>query len=58
MSAGNDIRKTSDNFYAALNTTLNRNWTTHGECMVTYSRRLHDAPTAGTEFEWEQIRVS
>ena len=52
MSAENDIRKASDNFYPAFNTTLNRNWTTHGGCMVTQSRHLHNAPRC-----WDRIRV-
>ena len=58
MSPEKDIRKTSDKFYAALNSILNGDWSPMADV---WSRRpevsaMH--PPGGTQVGWDEIRAS
>jgi SnoaL-like protein len=58
MNAENDIRKASDKFYAALNSTLNGDWTLMAEVWSRNPDVSTMHPARGTEVGWDEIRAS
>jgi ketosteroid isomerase-like protein len=58
MSAENDIRKASDNFYAALNSTLNGDCTPMADVWSRNPEVSAMHPVGGTEIGWGEIRAS
>jgi hypothetical protein len=58
MSAEEDIRKASDKFYAALNSTLNGDWTPMADVWSRNPDVSTMHPPGGTEVGWDEIRAS
>jgi hypothetical protein len=58
MSAENDIRKASDKFYAALNSTLNGDCTPMADVWSRNPEVSAMHPIGGTEIGWGEIRAS
>ena len=58
MGAENDIRKASDKFYAALNSTLNGDWTPMSDVWSRNPDVSTMHPVGGTEIGWDEIRAS
>ena len=58
MSAENDIRKASDKFYAALNSTLNGDCTPMADVWSRNPEVSAMHPVGGTEIGWGEIRAS
>ena len=58
MSIENDIRKASDKFYAALNSTLNGDWTPMADVWSRNPDVSTMHPVGGTEVGWDEIRAS
>src|SRR6516164_6623491 len=58
MSVENDIRKASDKFYAALNSTLNGDWTPMADVWSHNPDVSTMHPVGGTEVGWDEIGAS
>jgi ketosteroid isomerase-like protein len=58
MSRENGIRKASDKFYAALNSTLNGDWTPMSDVWSRNPDVSTMHPVGGTEIGWDEIRAS